>query len=78
MDQDGKGRAECVGVDGMVRPLRMAVLLLSAHTLPNQCLLHSYLMPMTDLPTYLPRAPAGDCFYQRGDEGCASTGFPGN
>ena len=36
----------------MVRPLKMAVLLLSVHPLPDQRLLHP--MHMTDLPTYLP------------------------
>ena len=56
----------------MVRPLKMAVLLLSLHPLPDQCLLHRHSTQKTDLPTYLPQAPAGDCSYQRGSEGHAS------
>ena len=55
----------------MVRPLKVAVLLLSVHPLPNQCLLLLYLTHLTHLPTYLPQAPAGDCSYQRGREGRA-------
>ena len=55
----------------MVRPLKMAVPLLSVHPLPRQCLLHLNLTCMTDLATYLPQAPAGDCSYQRGSEGRA-------
>ena len=55
----------------MVKPLKMAVLLLSVHPLPNQCLLHLYPTHMTDLPVYLPQAPASDCSHQRGAEGCA-------
>ena len=34
------GRAGCVGGKFMVRPLKMEVLLLSVHPLPDQCLLH--------------------------------------
>ena len=49
----------------MVRPLRMAVLLLSVHPLPSQCLPHLHPTHMTDLPMYLPQAPDSDC-YQRG------------
>ena len=45
----------------MVQPLKMAVLLLSVHPLPDQGLLHIHPMHMTDLPTYLPQAPANDC-----------------
>ena len=71
VDQDCKGRAVCVGVECMVRPLKMAVLLLSVHPLPDQCLLHLYPMHMTDLPTHLPQAPASDHSYQRGGEGFA-------
>ena len=55
----------------MVRPLKMAVLLLSVHPLPDQCLLHLHPKHMTDLLTYLPQAPASDCSYQRGGEGRA-------
>ena len=76
-DQDCKGRAGHVGVECMVTPLKMAVLLLSVHPLPDQCLLHLYLTHMTDLPgeinsslTYF-QAPASDCSYQRGGEACA-------
>ena len=43
----------------MVRPLKMAVLLLSVHPLPDQCLFHLNLTHMTDLPLFLPQAPAG-------------------
>ena len=35
----------------MARPLKMAVVLLSAHLLPNQYLLHLYSTHRTDLPT---------------------------
>ena len=38
-------------VDCMVRPLRMAVLLLSVHPLPDQCPLHLQPTHITDLPT---------------------------
>ena len=65
----------------MVRPLKMAVLLLSVHPLLDQCLLHLHPTHMTDLPTYLSQAPANDCSsfrsehlhyaYQRGREGHA-------
>ena len=56
----------------MVRPLKMAVLLLYVHPLPDQCLLHLYLTHLTDLLTYLFQAPASDCSYQSGGEGRAS------
>ena len=49
----------------------MAVLLFSVHPLPDQCLIHLHPIHMTDLPTYLPQAPAGDCSHQRGGEGRA-------
>ena len=39
----------------MVRPLKMAVLLLSVHLLPDECQLHLYPTHMTDLPMYLPQ-----------------------
>ena len=37
--------------------LKMAVLLLSVHSLPNQCVFHLYRTNMTDLPTYFPQTP---------------------
>lgn len=37
----------------MVRPLKIAVHLLSVHPLLNQCRLHQNPTHMTDLPTYL-------------------------
>ena len=55
----------------MVRPLKMAVLLLSVPPLLDQCLLHLHPTHRTHLPTYSPQAPAGDCSYQRGSEGRA-------
>ena len=55
----------------MHRPLKMAALLLSVHPLPDQCPLHLYSTHSTDLPTYLPQAPASDCSFQRGGEGRA-------
>ena len=39
----------------MVRPLKMAVLLLSVHPRPDQCLLHLHPTHLIDLLTYLPR-----------------------
>ena len=44
----------------MIRPLNMAVLRFSVYFLPDQCLLDLNPKHMTDLPTYLPQAPAGD------------------
>ena len=55
----------------MVRSLKVAVLLLSVRPRLDQCLLHLHPTHMTDVPTYLPQAPAGDCSYQRDSEGCA-------
>ena len=49
----------------------MAVLVVSVHPLPDRDLLYLYPTRMTDLLTYLPQAPASDCSYQRGGEGCA-------
>jgi len=49
----------------MVKPLRTAILLFSVHPLPDQYLLHLYPIHKTDLPTYLPQAPAIECSYQR-------------
>ena len=40
----------------MVRPLNMAILLLSVHPLLSQCLLHLHPMHMADLPMNLPQA----------------------
>ena len=40
----------------MIRPLKMAILLLSVHPLQDQCLLHLHTTHLTDLPTYLPQA----------------------
>ena len=56
----------------MVRPLKMAVLLLSVHALPNKCVIHLHPTHRTDIPTHLPQDPAGDYAYQRGDERHAS------
>lgn len=60
----------------MVRPLKVVVLLLSVHSLPDQCLLHQLPTHMTDLLTYLPQAPAGDCSYQRVVRGVPLCWFP--
>ena len=60
----------------MVRPLKMGIFLLSVHPLPDQCLLPLYPKHMTDLPMCLPQVPAGDCSYQRGNEGRAPCWFP--
>ena len=38
----------------MVRPLQVAVLLLSVHPLPDQCLLHLHPMQVTDFPSTCP------------------------
>ena len=46
MHQDCKGGAGSVGVEGTVRPLKMAVLLLSVHLLLDQALLHSHDYPI--------------------------------
>ena len=55
----------------MVKPLKMVDLLLSVHTLPNQCLLHIDLRHVIDLPMYLLQAPADDSSHQEGGEGRA-------
>ena len=55
----------------MVRALKRTILLLSVYPSPDQCLLHLNPIYMTDLPVYLPEAPAGDFSYQRGGEGHA-------
>ena len=70
----------------MIRPSKMAILLLSVHPLLNQCLLHLHATHLTNLPTYLPQTPANDWFnfsYQdslskRLWGACPSAGFPGN
>ena len=63
----------------MVRPPKMAVLLLSVHSLLHQYLLHLHSLHITDLSSYLPQAPASDCSYQSGGErACPFAGFPGN
>ena len=53
----------------MVRPLKVAVLLLSVHCLLHQCLLHLHPTHKADLPTHLRNVPGGDYRYQRGSEG---------
>ena len=63
-DQDFKGHAGYIGVECMVMPLKMVVLLLSVHLLPFKCLFHLCHLHLTDLPKYLPQAPADDCFNQ--------------
>ena len=81
-DPDGKGRAGYGGVERVVRPPKMAVVLLSVRPQLDQCLLHLHPTHMTDLPARLPQAPASDCSHQRGGEGhpplLVSAGFPGN
>ena len=59
-DWSCQGCAGYVGVGCMIRPLNMAVLRFSVYFLPDQCLLDLNPKHMTDLPTYLPQAPAGD------------------
>ena len=60
----------------MVRPLKMAVLLLFAHPLMDKNLLHLHPTYMTDLPTYLPQVPSKDCFSFR-SEHLHYVSFPG-
>ena len=60
----------------MVRPVKMAVFLLSVHPLPDQCLLHLHPTHMPDLPVNLPQASTTDSSYQRGCEGRALYWFP--
>lgn len=74
----------------MVRPLKMPVLLLFVHLLLDQCLLHLHPTQKSNLPAYLPHAPANDCSSFRAEhrhadslskgrwESCSSVGFPGN
>ena len=59
-----------------LRPLKVAVLLLSVHPLHDQCLLHLNPMQLTDLPTHLLQAPAGAGSYQRSGEGRAPRLLP--
>ena len=61
-------RCEYVVTVCMVRPLMMAVLLLSVHPWPTQHLLHLCLALLIDLPGCLPQAPDAGCCYQRGGE----------
>lgn len=63
------------GNECMVRLLKMAVLLLSVHALPHQCVLHLHPTHRIDIPTHLPQDPAGDHAYQRSDERHASLLF---
>ena len=53
----------------MARPLRMTALLLSAHPLSEQSLLHLHPVHKTDLPMYLAQASAGARSYQRCSDG---------
>ena len=57
-------------MEHLFRPLKMTVLLLSVHPLPTQRLLLLHSTHARNPPVYLPQAPAGDCSYQRGREGC--------
>ena len=50
------------------QPPKTAVFLLSVHPLHDQRLLYLHPVHMTDLFTYSPQAPAGDCSYQGGSE----------
>ena len=64
--QDCKGHAGYIGVGCVVKPLNIAVLGFSVHSLPNQCLLHLYLMHMTALPTGLLPSPSWQLFLWKG------------
>ena len=55
MDQDCKGCAGCLGVECMIRPPKMDVLLFSVHPLPNQVLFRLYPTHVTDLPPSRPQ-----------------------
>ena len=57
---------------------KIAILLFSVHSLPNQCLLQLYPAQMTDLPMYLPETPNSDGSYQKSSEWYALCCFPGN
>ena len=74
----------------MMRPPKVAVLLLSVPPLLDQCLFHLHPIHMTDLPTYLPRPQLVivltvnskylhlDSLPKRCMRVCSSAGFPGN
>ena len=62
----------------MVRPLKMAVLLLSVHPLPNQFLLRLYPMHTTDHPTTCPRSQLVIVLIKGAMRGLPLCGFPGN
>ena len=53
-DQDCKRPAGSVGLECMVRPPKMAALLVSVHPLPDQCLLHLHPIHIPDLLKYCP------------------------
>lgn len=60
MDQDFEVHAGFIGEECVVRPPRLAVLLLSVHPLLDQCLHH--LTYSHDSPSYmLAPTPASDC-----------------
>ena len=78
-DYDCKGPMGYIGVEWRIRPLRMAVLLLSVRPLLDCLLLRLYPTHPTDLPMTLPWAPVSAHSQQRGLwEVHPSTGFPGN
>ena len=59
-DQDCKGHERHIGVECVIRPPKMAVLLLSIHPLLDQSLLHLHLLTWL---TFLPIAPCpSQCF----------------
>ena len=60
----------------MIRPLKMAALLLSAYPLLDQSLLHFYPPHLTDLPSYLPQAPASDVLIKGAVRGVSLYWFP--
>ena len=62
----------------MVRALKMAVLLLSVHPLPGQCLLHLYPTRMTDLPTLFSPPQLMIVLIKGAGGVCPSAGFRGN
>ena len=59
-DQDCKGHVGYVEVKYMIRPPKMAVLLLLGHPLSDQFLIYLHPTLMTDLPLYVPPPPASD------------------
>ena len=62
---------------GVVRPPKMAVVLLSVHSPAPPVLASPTRVLLTFLHIWLSPA-AGDCFYQGGGEGRVPAGFPGN